>query len=1322
MPSQARSTGGQATAAFISWLVTGAVGPALVALPVNLLADKLADAAIRWFKRVSQTDDLSRLVKAAAGTSVQLSRAEIKDLRELLGDERTWRLLAVGKLNEKLQELIGQIADCLPARDGRTTDDARVAASAVARGLLEFAIFDLQPEVFQKVVLARLQQMSDQATALDDALFRMHQDLYAFTEDAKDLFRQVMDRLPPGPAGLGVVRIYLTTLIDWLSTDPWPRDRRFAGPLLIPAAIERKLRVTIVGQREQDVDADRLAQQCRRLVLLGGPGSGKTWLAKRTARRCAEDALAALAAGRTPDEVELPLYTTCSQLLRANGDIRTAVVSSALDQLGDVGSSRMSEALRVFFTERNAPTVLVIDSLDEAHGSDQRLRQADTLPWRIVLTSRPTSWNNQFAINEANASDRIGELQGLRFPDDVESFIRSWYAGQPRAGNDLAVQIARRPDLQQAATVPLILAFYCLIGGNEPLPDARHDLYGRVLKRMITGRWRGSDDSQPDLDACLEALRGWAWAGATNHSISEVGTWVDDIPTRHPPLGKADQDAVDHVAAPLGPPDIDTGKTLRRFVHRSIREYLVAEYVASLPLDRAVEVLLPHLWYDPDWEYVAPVAIAMSPEHDQLLRNLIRRAARSGHVPPDLSVIDARWEFGCLLTRVAAETSDADWSPELASLIGHAREDLARSPRIAELPPARWATSNRQARAALLGLLGDQTDSTSAIQLVDGLLKLDPTADDKYQAVDSLVRLFAVEESGREAMGLLRAVLRLAATAEERNSIGEALLRILAVETSTWKAEWLVDSLLELDPADERRQRARAALLALLPAQEVGWHAESLVGSLARLVPTDEEKRQARETLLRLITSHPDSSVCHDIAAMFAQLDSTMEDRQHAREVLLHRLAEMDESYYPSAEIKRMLVQLAPTPAEKRQTRAAALELLGVQDVSSPASLVDVLLQLDPTTEDQQQIRAVLQNLLSNGETSAERLIARLLQLDLTRDEAGQARAALLGLLASDRYGWSADGLVRKLISIDPTADEISRARGMVLRLFPTQSSSTASSLVDALLKLDPSTEEKTLARASLIRVLAAERDVDAATGLARRLLQLDPTPVDMSGAREAMLRLLPRWQAGEAAEASVAVLALLTPAAQDKRQLRATILESLRATDDQRAVTRFVQGLLQLDPTTEDKLQARTALHRLAAAATSERSLCWVVDLLSPLGPTAEERTEERSALLRVLANESGAYAAARLVSRLVALEPTADEKGAARESVIRSLAADRNPYAAQDLMDAFVQLNPDVFDLSGWHAWAALPTTELLIAARCNSTKDAWLAALPALSASSP
>jgi hypothetical protein len=119
----------------------------------------------------------------------------------------------------------------------------------------------------------------------------------------------------------------------------------------------------------------------------------------------------------------------------------------------------------------------VIDSVDEAPGSDERLRQAGTLPWRIILTSRPSSWNDQPAIRADDDAHCVGEIQPLLYPYDVDPFIQRWFGQEPDRGNTLAAQIERRRDLQQAATVPLIPAFYCIVGGDAPLPDFRGDLH-----------------------------------------------------------------------------------------------------------------------------------------------------------------------------------------------------------------------------------------------------------------------------------------------------------------------------------------------------------------------------------------------------------------------------------------------------------------------------------------------------------------------------------------------------------------------------------------------------------------------------------------------------------------------------------------------------------------------------------------------------------------------------------------------------------------------------------------------------------------------------
>ena len=444
----------------------------------------------------------------------------------------------------------------------------------------------------------------------------------------------------------------------------------------------------------------------------------------------------------------------------------------------------------------------MIDSLDEAHGSQQRLRQADTLPWRIVLTTRPSSWNQQLAIDDADDSHRVGELQPLRYPEDVEPFVRRWFDHQPERGEELAAEIARRPDLHQAATVPLILAFYCIVGGRDPLPEFRRDLYGRVLNRVLTGRWRG-EDCQPDVGGAFRGS-GMGWPDAqANHPVSGIGIWADDILT-DAGLGEAEQHALDHVAMPLGPADVDTGKTLRRFIHRSIREHLVADYVARLPASQAAGELLSHCWHDPDWEYSAPAAIAMHPQHDQLLRGLICQAARSEQLPEDLSVIDAGWDFRGLLARVVSESGETDWSAEITAMISRARVDLARSGRIDALGgPALWARSNSLVREALLKMLAEPCNGWAVGMLVAGVVQLATGAGQTscLRRADRVTaqpgqRLRAARFAGKVVGG----AGQLAPTARDKRKIRSVLLALLRGESDILVADELVEGVSQLSP------------------------------------------------------------------------------------------------------------------------------------------------------------------------------------------------------------------------------------------------------------------------------------------------------------------------------------------------------------------------------------------------------------------------------------------------------------------------------------------------------------------------------------------
>ena len=539
----------------------------------------------------------------------------------------------------------------------------------------------------------------------------------------------------------GEIAIYLRTLIRWLNSDPWARDPRLGGTVLTPSDIEQKLTITDAdGTEERDLDADGVADRCTRLVILGGPGAGKTWLARRTARRCAEAALDALAGGVGLDEVELPLFTTCSLLAESTEGIRDAAVSSALNQLGDLGSRRMT-ALRDFFTERDTSMLLVIDGLDEARNPDQRLRLAGSLPWRILVTTRPSSWRQQLTIDAADPAHMVGSLQPLTYPQSV---IARWFAADPPRGRALASQIESRADLQQGATVPLILTFYCIIGGDQPLPETRHGVHELVLWRLLSGLWRySSTDGNPAKRAAY--LRSWAWEGAKKNEMTGIGTWTDEILTSYIEMSDQDRTAIDHVAVPVRLPDLATGATLRRFVHRSIREYLTAEQVAQMSAAEAAEELLNHVWYDLDWEDAAPAALAMHPKRDQVLLTLMHHVSRSDPLSSDLSEVDGCWEFRRFLARAAQESHEKDWSPSSARIIGQARVELAMSRRgdISEVMAKEWPSSNRRILDFLLGQLTLGRWSWLTLELAKVVPGLDPTAEDRRQARQALLGLLA---------------------------------------------------------------------------------------------------------------------------------------------------------------------------------------------------------------------------------------------------------------------------------------------------------------------------------------------------------------------------------------------------------------------------------------------------------------------------------------------------------------------------------------------------------------------------------------------------
>ena len=971
--------------------------------------------------------------------------------------------------------------------------------------------------------------------------FDLEQDLDAVTRPRRGsrLMGERDSKTAPqaSPAGTDEVCLYLTKLITWLDRDPWPRDPRLGGPALSPARIERKLMVrTGSAGTRQDAPADDLASRCTRLVVLGSSGSGKTWLAKRAARRCAEAALDALVSRDAGlDEVELPLFTTCSLLSAAAGGIRDAVLSSALDHIGDLGGIWTAGALRMLFAERQGPTLLVIDSLDEARNPDGRLREVDDLPWRIVLTSRPGSWKQQLDIKTEDPAHWVGELLPLRYPEDVEAFVGCWFESDRAQAQALVAQIASREYLQQAATVPLILAFYCIIGRDIPLPETRNELYAQVLWRLLSGLWRDVDDLEINPAGLVAHLRSWAWAAARKDRISGIGTWADEILTEYVQMSRQDRAAVDHVAMPIRPPDL-TGATARRFIHRSIREHLTAAYIATqMSASEATAELLNHLWYDPDWEYAAPAALAMHPDRNEILQELIRRAARSKQIPDNLAHIDPCWEVRLFLLRVARESRECDWTAGSAAIIGRARLDIAANNELDLAGIPDWPSTGRQILRDILTEL--ETGQVPAVTwLAHVLCRYSPETEDVARARNRVLELLETGTPG-DAKMLSDALNKLNPEPEDLAWARNRVLGLLDTAAPT-DVRTLSDALGALSPGTGDLARARNRVLELLETGTPG-DARMLSDALNNLNPEPEDLARTKSLALIQLRALCDTETCPA---------NGRELRSWLKSWVLNLSDAVDRDDTPK--LHHLTERLIEVGTAVAQAGSRALDEL--QDTTDPleaAAQADYLAVLGTDPADLAQARNRLLDLLRAGRPQD----AEILTDALTRLNPGPRELArLLDLLDTTDQPLKTKPLADAVCALSPQPEDLGRARTRILNLLDTADLQSAPALADALSVLSPQPEDLGRARTRILNLLDTA-DLQSAPALADALSVLSPQPEDLGRARTRILNLLDTADL-QSAPALADALSVLSPQPEDLARARTQVLSTLDPTDPEDA------------------------------------------------------------------------------------------------------------------------------------------------------------------------
>lgn len=614
-------------------------------------------------------------------------------------------------------------------------------------------------------------------------------------------------------------------------------------------------------------------------------------------------------------------------------------------------------------------------------------------------------------------------------------------------------------------------------------------------------------------------------------------------------------------------------------MHRSIREHFVARHIATLPAEEAAVQLLPHLWYDLDWEYAAPAAIAMHPYREELLRLLIRQAATSDQFPAGLSAIDAGWEFRRVLVRVAAESNETDWSPEIREMIAQARKDLVSAGHTEGLSgDITWKTANRYLRDVLIDGLSD-TYGSSCKAYVRGIVRLSITAEDKDLARAALIRHLAKTASifGSRAADLAWGISRLDPTDAEKRMVLDTLSGLLIQHDAMDRSE-LLGALLRLDPAPDERREILDILLADLCAPATDMTSPGLLEGVNQFDLTAEDKRRICSAILeqfasrlgRLSGRRPADLDAGMLALKMVTFDPSDDERRRARNMLLRMLGHgspiglLDVVVYG-------IVALAVSDDDRRATRLAFLDLLTSQASEAVASvLAHGVIGLDPTAEEKRRVLGVLLKLM-NRKTSSRLAVALsgpLDRLNPTTEQAGQVRDVLLSMLDAEADGAAAAELASALTRLNPTTEDRVRARASLFRL---QADAVTARLAGKTVRLSRKARTQRRTQGTLHGSLVRITDVGVIRSLASAVAGLNPTPEEQCKIRDSLLGFLTVESDSAQAAQLIDSLAEIGPTIRDLRSwptwAAAPTSELLAAARRRSALTDWLAALPALAP-----------------------------------------------------------------------------------------------------------------------------------------------------------
>jgi NACHT domain len=467
-----------------------------------------------------------------------------------------------------------------------------------------------------------------------------------------------------------------------------------------------------------------------RLVLLGGPGSGKSTAVRHlawshaAAHRGISSGTLLLARKGISSRVLIPLRIELRRLVEENRSYTSydflAYTKEMLKREAVEIDSRMFEQL---LAEK---TLLVLfDGLDEvATLADRRVlvNEIETFVQRypgncVLVTSRPVGYDLSPLSPRLFVHEQIQEFDNKQ----IRQFLERWYTHvlhlSPIPHNDqqeleaLVRTLQENPRLHKLAENPLLLAVITALHRYERLPDRRVLVYDRCAELLLETwaklrgtdkRWHDMRMSKEDQYACVARLgfilhqrsQRQGETESTTDTASDVSASFmlheieQFIQQQRLVIDTLEQKSEADLLLALMQEEVGLmvergtgsgGESLYGFVHRTFQEYFAATYIYNQYLQEedpsiVSRFLVEHL-HDPHWREVILLLLGKlrrRPVTAQLRRILqgTLKSRRSHYT--DLVRQDLFFVCGCLSEEIAVESDLVEMVlADLSELLKH---------------------------------------------------------------------------------------------------------------------------------------------------------------------------------------------------------------------------------------------------------------------------------------------------------------------------------------------------------------------------------------------------------------------------------------------------------------------------------------------------------------------------------------------------------------------------------------------------------------------------------------------------------------------------